>query len=163
MKEEMNAGESKGKNEGLNEGVNEDSTENSAPADRAVADQDATDQTAANTTTRARASRIARWFWPPLMAWQFAWFALLPAPMGKESLLLATILTAPLLLPLAGILRGQERALIWGGYLAMFCGVIGMVEFWSAPPERLAAGLQLALSAGYLLFLAQATRRRRRR
>ena len=109
----------------------------------------------------ARANLLARFFYLGLVAWQFAWLAFVPAPLGKESLVLASVLTLPLLLPAWGILKGSTRALIWGGYLAVFASLVGMVELWSAPPERPAALLQLALCGGYLVFLALATRRRK--
>ena len=107
------------------------------------------------------ANRLARVSWVGLVVWQFTWLGVLPAPLGKESLGLAIGLTAPLLLPLVGIVKGSKRALIWGGYLALFASMLGMMELWSSPPERPAAGLQLALSVGYLVFLAFATRRRK--
>ena len=111
--------------------------------------------------TEARAGLLARITWVSLVVWQFAWLAVLPEPLGKRSIALAVALTVPLLLPVWGILKGQARGLIWGGYLAIFAGMIGIAEFWSAPSERPAAGLQLALCAGYLVFLALATRRRK--
>ncbi len=109
----------------------------------------------------AQAKTLARILYVVLVVWHFAWLALVPAPLGKENLVLASALTVPLLLPLWGILKGSTRGLIWGGYLAVFASMMGMVELWSAPPERPAALLQLALCGGYLVFLALATRRRK--
>lgn len=110
----------------------------------------------------AQAKTIARALYVLLTGWHFAWLGLLPAPHGKENLVLAAVLTLPLLLPLWSILRGSTRGLIWGGYIVVFASMLGMVELWSAPPERPAALLQLALCGSYLVFLALATRRRKR-
>lgn len=110
---------------------------------------------------RARARLLARVTWPTLILWQFAWLALLPAPLGKEKLALAALFTVPLLLPLPGILRGRDRSLIWGGYLGLFAAMFGMMELWTVAAERPAAGLQLFLCCAYLFFLALATRKRR--
>ncbi|MEM1411655.1 MAG: DUF2069 domain-containing protein [Pseudomonadota bacterium] len=109
--------------------------------------------------TRARG--FARAFWILLIGWQTAWLALLPAPLGKENPILAAVFTLPLLIPLPGILRKRERGLIWGGYLALFASMLGVVELWSVPAERPASALQVALCVGYLLFLAFATRKRK--
>ncbi len=110
---------------------------------------------------RQSALRCARWAWIGLVAWQAAWLALLPAPMGKQSPVLAALLTLPLLLPVPGMLRGRERSLIWGGYLGLLAGVFGMMEFWAAPAERPAASLQLLLCGLFLGFLAIGTRKHR--
>lgn len=109
----------------------------------------------------ARANVLARGFYLVMLVWTFVWLALIPAPLGKQSPGLAFALTLPLLLPLWGIVKGSKRALIWGGYLAVFASLVGMVELWAAPAERPAALLQLALCGGYLVFLALATRRRK--
>lgn len=107
------------------------------------------------------ARRLARLAWLALIAWQTAWLALLPEPLGKSSPLLAAALTLPLLLPLRGILVLRTRPLIWGGYLALFLGMFGIMELWAAPAERLAAGLQLGLCVAFLFALALGTRKRR--
>lgn len=108
-----------------------------------------------------RARRFARLCWLALIIWQFAWLALLPEPLGKTQLAFAFVVTVPLLLPLRGIIALRPRSLIWGGYLALFAGMLGVMEFWAAPEERPAAALQLLLSVCYLVFLAFSTRRRR--
>ncbi len=105
--------------------------------------------------------RLARGAWLALIAWQFAWLALLPEPLGKGSLGFALLVTAPLLVPLRGIIALRPRSLIWGGYLALFAGMLGIMELWAAPAERPATGLQLLLCVLYLVFLAVGTRRRR--
>lgn len=105
--------------------------------------------------------QAARTAWVVLIAWQFAWLALLPGPSGKENWVIAGLFTAPLLLPLPGILALAPRGLIWGGYLALFAGMFGIMEWWTLPAERLAAGLQVALCLIYLVALACGTRKRR--
>ena len=107
------------------------------------------------------ARRLARAAWLALIAWQFTWLALLPEPLGKARLGFALVVTVPLLIPLRGIIALRPRSLIWGGYLALFAGMLGIMELWAAPAERPAAGLQLFLCVLYLVFLAVGTRRRR--
>lgn len=107
------------------------------------------------------AKQLARLAWLGLVSWQFVWLYLLPAPQGKENLTVALVMTAPLLIPLPGILALKDRALIWGAYLALFASLLGMTELWSDPAERLAAGLQLGLAVAFLFFVARATRRRK--
>lgn len=112
---------------------------------------------------RAFARQAARLCWLALIAWQVAWLALLPEPLGKQNPALAAFATVPLLLPLRGILKMEDRGLIIGGYLALFAAMFGITELWAAPGERLAAGLQLALCVAYTVVLALATRRRKKR
>ena len=107
------------------------------------------------------ARHLARATWIGLILWQFTWLYLLPAPRGKENLTFALVMTVPLLIPLLGILRLRDRALIWGAYLALFASMLGMTELWSDATERPAAGLQLALAVAFLFFVARATRRRK--
>jgi uncharacterized membrane protein len=74
-----------------------------------------------------------------LIILQPVWHALLPFPMGSESWWIALVATAPLLLPLKGILKGDIRSMTWGGYLLVLYLVIGIMEAWSNPPQRLPA------------------------
>jgi uncharacterized membrane protein len=76
---------------------------------------------------------------------QVVWHALLPSPMGSGLWWLALVTTAPLLLPLKGILNGNIRSMTWGGYLLVLYLVIGIMEAWSNPPQRLPALLQTLL------------------
>jgi uncharacterized membrane protein len=86
--------------------------------------------------------RIAAASYLSVLLLQPAWHALLPAPHGAGSLLLATAATIPLLIPLKGVLRGSLRSLTWAGYLLMLYLVIGVTEAWSNPPQRIPALLQ---------------------
>ncbi len=80
-----------------------------------------------------------------LLFLQPVWHALLPTPLGAESWWLALVATVPLLLPLKGILKGSIRSMTWGGYLLVLYLVVGIMEAWSNPPQRLPALLQTAL------------------
>ncbi len=82
-----------------------------------------------------------------LLILQPVWHALAPTPLGAESWWLALVATGPLLLPLKGILKGHIRSMTWGGYLLVFYLVVGIMEAWSNPPQRLPALLQTALVA----------------
>jgi uncharacterized membrane protein len=85
-----------------------------------------------------------------LIVLQPAWHALVPAPYGAGNWLLATVATLPLLLPLKGLLKGSLRSMTWAGYLAMLYLVIGVMEAWANPPQRVLASTQVFL---VLVFL----------
>lgn len=97
-----------------------------------------------------------------LLVLQPVWLGLLPAPLGKQSWGLALLATLPLLLPLRGILAGTVRSMTWGGYLLVFYFVIGVMEAWSNPAQRMPALLQTALAVLYVTGLVLLTRRSRR-
>jgi uncharacterized membrane protein len=80
-----------------------------------------------------------------LLVLQPVWHALLPRPMGAGNWLLAALAAAPLLLPLKGLLAGSLRSMTWAGYLVMLYLVIGVMEAWSNPPQRVPALLQTML------------------
>ena len=80
-----------------------------------------------------------------LLILQPLWHALLPEPMGYGSWLLALAATAPLLLPLKGLLKGSLRSMTWAGYLVMLYLIIGVMEAWSNPAQRLPALAQVLL------------------
>jgi uncharacterized membrane protein len=80
-----------------------------------------------------------------LLVLQLIWHALLPAPFGSESWWLGLAATAPLLLPLKGVLKGSIRSMTWAGYLLVFYLAGGIMESWSNPPQRAPALLQTAL------------------
>jgi uncharacterized membrane protein len=80
-----------------------------------------------------------------LLFLQPVWHALLPTPLGAESWWLALVATIPLVLPLRGVLKGSIRSMTWAGYLLVFYLVVGVMEAWSNPPQRLPALLQTAL------------------
>lgn len=95
-------------------------------------------------------AQAARWTWLGLVILQPVWLGLLPPPAGPGSWVLAALATVPLLLPMRGVWRGSLRALTWAGYLAMLYLVIGVVEAWANPPQRLAALLQIVLVAAFV-------------
>ena len=93
------------------------------------------------------ARHLARASYAGLLVLQPAWHALLPPPAGAGSWTLAAVATLPLLLPLKGVWQGSLRAMTWAGYLVMLYLVIGVMEAWANPPQRLASLLQVALVA----------------
>ena len=80
-----------------------------------------------------------------LVVLQPAWHALLPEPRGANSWLLACVATVPLLLPVRGVVSGSLRSVTWAGYLVMLYLVIGVMEAWANPPQRIPALLQVGL------------------
>lgn len=106
-------------------------------------------------------ARLAAGAWLALLAWQWVWLALLPAPSGKASWMLALAASVPLLLPLRGILSGRTSSLTWGAYLALFYAMFAITEIWTLPAQRPAASLQLAVCVTVLLGIFHATRKRR--
>lgn len=94
-----------------------------------------------------------------ILVLQPVWLGILPAASGKHSWGLALAATAPLLLPLRGILAGKVRSMTWGGYLLVFYFVIGVMEAWSNPAQRTPALLQTVLAPLYVTFLVLLIRR----
>ena len=73
--------------------------------------------------------------------------------MGNASWLLAAVAVTPLLIPLKGVIAGSLRSLTWAGYLVMLYLVIGIMEAWSNPPQRLPALTQVLLVAAFVASL----------
>lgn len=88
-----------------------------------------------------------------LVLLQAVWHALLPPPTGNASWLLAAVAVTPLLIPLKGVIAGSLRSLTWAGYLVMLYLVIGVMEAWSNPPQRLPALTQVLLVAAFVASL----------
>ena len=88
-----------------------------------------------------------------LVLLQVIWHALLAEPMGTGSFLLALIATIPLLFPLKGILAAKLHSLTWGGYIVLFYLVVGIMEAWSNPAQRLPALIQTLLSVTFIVLL----------
>jgi uncharacterized membrane protein len=80
-----------------------------------------------------------------LIVLQPAWHALAPSPLGNESWILAVVAVVPLLLPLRGLLAGSLRSMTWAGYLLMLYLVVGVMEAWANPPQRIPALTQVLL------------------
>mgnify|MGYP001824685246 FL=1 len=95
-----------------------------------------------------------------LILLQPLWHAILPSPHGAGSWLLAGVATAPLLLPLKGLLADSLRSMTWAGYLVMLYLVIGIMEAWSNPPQRIPALAQTALVVVFVASLLNFSRRR---
>jgi uncharacterized membrane protein len=84
-----------------------------------------------------------------LVLLQPIWHFLLPQPYGSQNWILALVATLPLLLPVAGIAKKQFRSMTWGGFIAVLYFVIGVMEAWSNPPQRIAAVIQIVVSLLY--------------
>jgi len=65
--------------------------------------------------------------------------------MGAGSWLLAVVAAVPLMLPLRGVLAGSLRSCTWAGYLVMLYLLVGVMEAWSNPPQRVPALAQTIL------------------
>ena len=89
--------------------------------------------------------RIACGSYLLLVLLQPLWHAIVPQPMGANNWFLALFAAAWLLLPLKGVLAGSLRSMTWAGYLVMVYLVIGVMEAWSNPPQRLPALAQTLL------------------
>lgn len=85
-----------------------------------------------------------------LIALQTLWHAALPPPGGAGSWKLAMLATMPLLLPLKGLLAGSLRAMTWAGYLVMLYLVVGVMEAWANPEQRVPALAQVVLVIAYV-------------
>lgn len=93
-----------------------------------------------------------------LILLQPIWHALAPVPMGAGSWVLALVATVPLLLPLKGVLQGSLRSMTWAGYLLMLYLIIGVVEAWSDPPQRIPALVQVTLVCFYVASILRFSR-----
>ena len=92
-----------------------------------------------------------RWSWAGLALWQLAWHALLPSPAGNENWTLAIFAVIPLLPLTTGVLRASHRSLVLGIFLVMLYFIVGVMEIWSNPDQRLAAIVQVVLACAYFL------------
>jgi uncharacterized membrane protein len=97
-----------------------------------------------------------------LLLLQPLWHALLPPPAGTGSWLLGLVAAAPLLLPLKGLLAGSLRSMTWAGYLVMLYLVIGVMEAWSNPAQRLPALVQVLLVVIFVASLLSFSRANQR-
>lgn len=96
-----------------------------------------------------------------LIVLQAVWHWLLPPPGGAGSWILALVAIVPLLLPLKGVLSGSLRSMTWAGYLVMLYLVVGVMEAWANPPQRIPALAQVVLVTifvGSVLALSRPTR-----
>ena len=98
--------------------------------------------------------RLAGAIYIALIILQSVWHGLLPPPTGAGNWLLAALATAPLLLPMKGVLVGSLRSMTWAGYLVML--YLAIMEEWSNPPQRVPAlvqtGLVIAFVTAILVF-----------
>jgi uncharacterized membrane protein len=106
----------------------------------------------------AAATRLLHASWLGLLAWQVAWHALLPAPYGSRNWILAGLALAPLVALSPGLLRGTPRGRFWSLLLVMLYFIVGVVEAWSNPGQRLAAAAQVFLCVSFFTGLVLVTR-----
>jgi len=88
---------------------------------------------------------VVTWSYFALLILQPVWHTLLPQPFGAVSWRLGLLAAIPLIFPLKGILSGSMRSMTWGGYLLLLYLVVGIMEAWSNPPQRVPALIQTAL------------------
>jgi len=102
-----------------------------------------------------------RWAYVALLAWIPAWLFLNPAGLTWGTGIFAAIAIVPLFFPLRGVLKRSNRAEIWGAYASLPAFLIGVMESWSNPAQRLGALTQALLVAAYwILVMAKARRHR---
>jgi uncharacterized membrane protein len=106
---------------------------------------------------------LLRVAYPALAAWQLVWFLILPAPLGARIPWLAVLAVTPLLLTLRGVISLDVRRIEWASYLLLAYLVVGLVEAWSNPPQRLAAIVQVALVCSCLAAIVMLNRQRGRK
>ncbi|NND45328.1 MAG: DUF2069 domain-containing protein [Xanthomonadales bacterium] len=106
--------------------------------------------------------RLVVWSWLLLAGWQVTWHLLLPEPSGNRSAWLAALAALPLVALAPGILGNRERSRYWSMFLVMLYLVIGIVEAWANPPQRVAALVQVALCLAYVAGLLRISPRFRR-
>ena len=95
-----------------------------------------------------------------LLLW-YSWLA----PSSRLPIALTLIVVVgPLLLPLRGLLAGSLRSMTWAGYLVMLYLVVGVMEAWANPPQRIPAliqvGLVVVFIGGVLAFSRRVPRNR---
>ncbi|MGA9574405.1 MAG: DUF2069 domain-containing protein [Lysobacterales bacterium] len=95
-----------------------------------------------------------------MLIWQTVWHRFLPQPLGSGNTWLALVASLPLLIPLAGFVRGNYRSMIWAGLLMMLYFTIGVMEAWSNPPQRLPAMVQIVLPVLYLFAFKRRNQQR---
>ena len=100
-----------------------------------------------------------RWIYLLLVLCMIIWLAILPAPLGYRSGLLAGALCLPLVIPLPGILRQQYKASIWGAYISLLPFLFTIMELWANPTTWPGATVGLILVLLYWVLVVLAARR----
>lgn len=88
-----------------------------------------------------------------LMAWPWPWLGPLTPGHGSHWWVLPLLITGVMALPLAGIWRQRQKALVWGGFLAVFAFMGGIMEGWTRVDARLPGLVYTGLALSYLLGL----------
>lgn len=103
--------------------------------------------------TRNTGRLLIRLCWAGLLLWQLSWHALIPEPAGNSNWILALVAVIPLLPLTPGVMKNQHKSLAWGMFLVMLYFIVGVMETWSNPPQRLPAITQIILTCGFFLGL----------
>lgn len=98
----------------------------------------------------AGAERLVAGAWVLLLAWQVIWHAVLPEPSGSRNAWLAILAALPLAWLARGVVQGRARSRYWSMFAVMLYLVIGIVEAWANPEQRLAAAVQVLLCSAYV-------------
>lgn len=97
-----------------------------------------------------------------LTAWQIIWFVLLPTPLGPRLAVLGLVAAAPLLLAMRTVMVLNRRGINWVSYLLIPYFLVGVMEAWSNPPQRMAAMVQITLTCACLAAIGLINRQRGR-
>jgi uncharacterized membrane protein len=81
-----------------------------------------------------------------LLALQFLWHGVLLRPERASGLLVALLLSLPLLPSLALFLARRPSAQFWAGVAALFYFCHGVTEAWTVAPARALALVEVALA-----------------
>ncbi|WEM42892.1 DUF2069 domain-containing protein [Photobacterium sp. DA100] len=83
-----------------------------------------------------------------LLAWVALWQAALSPHPHLNSMIMAVIWIAPLLLPLRGILAGKPYTHAWANFILMFYFLHALTILWVDGGERWLALVELVLTTG---------------
>jgi uncharacterized membrane protein len=86
-----------------------------------------------------------------LIAWVMAWIVFLGDVAREHISILLLLFVTPLLLPLRGVLAGNDKPLIWGALVGLPYAVHGGVVAWSQPGQRWLGMIEAGLSIAYLI------------
>lgn len=86
-----------------------------------------------------------------LILWVMAWIMFLGDVAREHISILLLLFVTPLLLPLRGVLAGNDKALIWGSLVGLPYLVHGGVVAWTEPAQRWLGLIEAVLAVVYLI------------
>ncbi|MCB1789284.1 MAG: DUF2069 domain-containing protein [Gammaproteobacteria bacterium] len=86
-----------------------------------------------------------------LFAWVMLWIIVLGDVAREHVSMWLLFFAGPLLLPLRGVLRGNDKPLIWGALVALLYTVHGGMVAWSDDAQRWLGIVEMALSLVYVI------------